>query len=224
MPVPALFDDRRRDYDLATCNPCNGYGPSNARYQGQGIGEMMPWRTAQPALAQFAQLDSDAHDAVLHFGDYSGSPVREVVQVPVNLRPWRRLTGGTHPFIVVSSQGVRVNLTRVLRGLTAAIIDYTVDTTSAVVPRGSYIATLNAVLTDAHGQPTTTLPSPYGNGCRLVDRGGGHCGPEVAMAAVPRGTHLTLTVQSLALYTQQGWMTQHGRTVVGPWRISFVMP
>src|SRR5207248_10483023 len=64
MPVPALFDDRRRDYDLATCNPCNGYGPANARYQGQGIGEMMPWRTAQPALAQFAQLDSDAHDAV----------------------------------------------------------------------------------------------------------------------------------------------------------------
>ena len=106
----------------------------------------------------------------------------------------------------------------------AAIIDYTVDTTSAVVPRGSYIATLNAVLTDAHGQPITTLPSPYGNGCRLVDRGGGQCGPEVAIATVPRGTHLTLTVQSLAVYTQQGWMTQHGRTVVGPWRIPFVMP
>jgi hypothetical protein len=175
-------------------------------------------------MVQFAPLDSDAHEVILHFGDYYLSPPRETVHVPVNLGPWRRLTGGAHPFIVTRGRGVRVNLTRVLRGITSVIVDYTVDTTPAVVPRGSFIATLTAILTDAHGQPITTMPAPYGNGCRLVARGGGHCGPEVTIAAVPRGTHLTLAVKSLAVYTQQGWTTQHGRTVVGPWRIAFVMP
>jgi hypothetical protein len=86
------------------------------------------------------------------------------------------------------------------------------------------MAAVRARVTDTRGRPLHFLPSAYGNGCRYVNRGGGHCGPELALAVVPRGTHLTLTVQSLAVYTQQGRMAQHGHTVTGPWRISFVMP
>jgi len=220
-PAPSLIDDQGRSYDIADCTPCNVSAQSGHPQPGRIIQQLMPWRTAWQGLAQFAPLRSDAREAVVQFGGDNNSPARETVHVPVNLAPWRRLTGGAHPFIVVSAHGVRVNLTRVLRGLTSTMIDYTVDATPAVVPRGWFIATFNADLADAHGQPIETVSS---SPCLSVNHGGAHCGPESATAALPRGTRLTLTVRSFVVYSQQSWPVQRHRAVVGPWRIQFVMP
>ena len=224
-PYPALFDDRGRSYDSAGCDPCNGYASRGQRGP-TGIQQMMPWRAAQPGTAIFAPLRADARAAVLQFGDYAYTPVRETVRVPIDLRPWRRHTGGAHPFIVVADKGIRVNLTRVVRGVSSSTIDFTVDATPAIAPRGAYLGAVYADLLDAHGQPIALaghVASPYGDGCRYVDRGGGHCGPEWWLPSLPRGARLTLIVQNVVVYPH-GWAAQNGRTITGPWRIPFVMP
>ena len=225
--VPALTDDRGRRYDFnfIDCDPCNG--SSTSRHIG-GMRQILPWRVAEQGLARFSALRSDTRAAVLHFSAWIDGPPLETVRVPLDPRGWARATGGTHPFIVTQGRGIRVNLTRVVRGLTSSTIDYTIDAARTVVPPGGAMYGVNATLTDARGQAIRPLPwslggDAFGDGCRVVARGGAHCGPVWLLPPIPQGARLTLTVHSVVIYPHN-YGGSGGYTLNGPWRIRFVMP
>jgi hypothetical protein len=225
--VPALTDDRGRRYDFnfIDCDPCNG--SSTSRHIG-GLRQILPWRVSEQGLARFAALRSDSRAAVLHFSAWKDGPPIETVRVPLNLRGWGRATGGTHPFIVTQGRGIRVNLTRVVRGLTSSTIDYTIDATRAIVPPGGAMYNVKADFTDAGVQPIGQISwsvagDVFGDGCRVVAQGGAHCGPAWLLPPIPKGTRLTLTVRSVIIYPHN-YGGPGAYTLSGPWHIQFVMP
>jgi len=227
-PFPALTDDRGRRYDFnfIDCDPCNGSFGGKQRIG--GMRQALPWRVAEQGLARFSALRSDSRAAVVSFSQWKdGTPI-ETVRVPLDLRGWRRATGGTHPFIVTQGRGIRVNLTRAVRGLTFSTIDYTIDATRAVVPNGGSMYNVNATLTGARDQPISPIPwsaggDAFGSGCRVVAGGGGHCGPTWLLPPIPKGARLTLTVRSVMIYPHD-YGGPGAYMLNGPWRIRFVMP
>lgn len=227
-PFPVLYDQRSHylfgitPYPLVSCRPCSGFTGA----QGSGtLRHFTPWRPVEQGLAQFAPLDAGAHTAVLRIGNGA-----EIVRIPLRLASLKRLGGGAHPFIVVRAHGVTINLVRVLRGLSTSVLDLTIDATPAVLARMQLLGPGAVTLADARGRdvpllsaPSLNLTSPYPDGCEQVERGGGHCAPERLFAPLPRGTRLTLTVQSVVIQHGMG-RNAGGRTVAGPWRITFTMP
>ncbi len=225
---PALTDDQGRLYpfNFIDCDPCNG--SQSTRHIG-GMRQIMPWRTTEQGLARFTELHSDSRVAVLHFGVGKDDAPIETVRVPLDLRGWRRATGGMHPFIVVQRHGVRVNLTRVVRGVTTSAIDYTIDANKATAPPGSAMYGVQADLSDARGHIIEQIPwsiggDAFGDSCISPSTGGAHCGPAWLLPYIARGTHLVLTVHTVAIYPRTYGVAPIKHTINGPWRIHFVMP